>query len=170
MVSIKSILPLFVEGNKAYLVNPQTADSSVYSYGTAHAILEGRYKLGAWEDNRIEVEGYDPATAKPIIYNAFAWDEVARLYDRLRRVRDTNLDNMTKAQARGEAYLRETQIQSAGGAIRIPLNCGQQLYDVVDITDSRAGLTARKQRVLGITLIYNLGRGQYEQWLALGAV
>ena len=161
---------LFVEGNKAYLVNPLTADSSVYSYGTTHAILEGRHRQGAWADNRVEVEGYDAVSASPIIYNAFAWDEINRLYDKLRRVRDINLSTVARAQARGEAYLREAEIQSAGGVIRVPANCGQQLYDVIDITDSRAGLNAQKRRVLAITLIYNSFRGQYEQWLALGAV
>ncbi|MFC1593235.1 hypothetical protein ACFL4C_04400, partial [Candidatus Omnitrophota bacterium] len=69
-----------------------------------------------------------------------------------------------------EAYLREAEIESATGSIRIPVNCGQQLYDVIDITDARAGLSSDKKRVLGLILAYNPRRGEYEERLSLGAV
>ncbi len=58
---------LFIEGNKAYIVNPQASDNSVYSYGGEHRIFEGRYRRGAWELNRIQVEGYDTGTGAAII-------------------------------------------------------------------------------------------------------
>ncbi len=47
---------------------------------------------------------------------------------------------------------------------------GQQLYDVIDITDSRAGLSAAKRRVVGMALTYNTIRGEYVQRLELGGV
>ena len=52
----------------------------------------------------------------------------------------------------------------------MPVNCGQQLYDVIDITDARAGLNSAKKRVLGITLDYRPRWGEYTQRLWLGAV
>ena len=161
---------LFIEGNKACVVNPQSSDSSVYSYGQAHPIIEGRYREGAWGLNRVQVEGYDPVEDERIVKDTFAWSQIDRLYDRLNQLEDRNLDTVAKAEQRGEACLREAEIESAGGAILIPVNCGQQLYDVVDVTDSRAGLSAEKKRVLGLTLVYNPGRGEYEQRLSLGAV
>ena len=161
---------LFIEGNKAYVVNPQSSDSSVYSYGQAHPIIEGRYREGAWGLNRVQVEGYDPVEDERIVKDTFAWSQIDRLYDRLNQLEDRNLDTVAKAGQRGETCLREAEIESAGGAILIPVNCGQQLYDVIDITDSRAGLSAEKKRVLGLTLVYNPGRGEYEQRLSLGAV
>ena len=82
----------------------------------------------------------------------------------------TYLDTVAEAKARGDAYLREAEIQSGSGAVRIPVNCGQQLYDVIDITDNRAGLDIEKKRVLGLTLVFNPSRAQYEQRLVLGAV
>ena len=69
---------LFEEGNKAYIVNPLSSDSSVYSYGSDHPILEGRYRVGAWELNRIQVEGYDPASDVPIVVDSFAWNEIEK--------------------------------------------------------------------------------------------
>ncbi len=161
---------LFIEGNKAYIVNPQGTDSSVYSYGSSHPVFEGRYRVGAWQLNRVQVEGYDPVGDEPIVTDSFAWDEIDKVYDRLRQFEDRNIDTVAKTQARGQAYLRESEIESANGTIRIPVNCGQQLYDVIDITDSRAGLEAEKRRVIGLTLVYNTRRGEYEHRLLLGKV
>ena len=161
---------VFIEGNKANLVNPQSADDSVYSYGLSHPIFEGKFRKGAWEFNRIQVEGYDPGEDDPVIVNTFNWDEIARLYNRLNQLEDRNIDTTQEAQDRGEAYLRQAEIESAGGTIHIPVNCGQQLYDVIDITDNRAGLSAEKKRVLGLILTYNPRRGEYDERLLLGAV
>ncbi len=155
-----------IEGNKAYLVSPLSTDSSAYSYGGAHAILEGRYRKGAWALNRVQVEGRSGSDA--IVADSFAWDEIDRLYDRLAQLEDRNIKTVAKAQQRGDAYLREAEIESGGGVIRIPVNCGQQMFDVIDMTDSRAGLSAAKRRVLGITLVYEPRRGDYEHRLSLG--
>ena len=164
----------FIEGNKAYLVNPLNTDASVSSYqtpyATIHPILEGRYRLDAWELSRIQVEGYDPTAGAPVIADSFAWDEIGRLYDRFRQVYDINLNTVAEVKERGEAYRREAEIESASGIIRVPTNCGQQLFDVIDITDSRAGLSAEKRRVLGLILAYSPRRGESDEWLLLGAV
>ncbi len=161
---------LFIEGNKAYLVNPLSSDDSVYSYGESHPVFEGRYRKGAWELNRVQVEGYDSINDRPIVVDSFSWSQVAKVYDRLNQLDDRNIDTLARAGERGEAYLREAEIESASGTIRIPVNCGQQLYDVIDITDSRAGFSTEKKRVLAMTLTYEPRRGEYEQRLSLGAV
>lgn len=161
---------LFIEGGNAYLVNPLADDSSVYAYGGEHPILEGRYRKGAGEFNRVQVEGYDPESGEPVVLDSFSWDEIGRLYDRLKQVEDRNIETVDEAQQRGDAWLRKAEIESMGGVIRVPVNCGQQMHDVVDITDSRAGITAGKRRVLGMSLVYNPDRGDYEQRLLLGAV
>ncbi|MCJ7744180.1 MAG: hypothetical protein MUO99_06425, partial [Dehalococcoidales bacterium] len=161
---------LFMEGNRAYLVNPQSTDSSVYSYGAAHPILEGRYREEAWALSRIRVEGYDTAGGQPIIVDGFDWSQIVKLGDRLSLVADRNIDTVTEAEQRGQAHLRESEIESAGGNILVPVHCGQQLYDVIDITDSRAEVSAKKKRVLGLTLIYQPAKGEYQHRLTLGAV
>ena len=168
---------LFFEGNKAYLVNPQAEDDPDYSYSTPqsdatsiHPILEGHYQLNTLQLNRIQVEGYDSASESAIITESFNWDEIERLYDRFTKLEDKNIGSISQAQARGEAYLRQAEIESANGLIRIPVNCGQQIYDVISITDSRTGLDAEKRRLLGLTLTYSTSRGEYEQRLRLGVV
>jgi len=161
---------LFVEGGKVYVVNPQSSDSSAYSYGQDHPVFEGRYRQAGWEINRVKVEGYDPVGEEPVVVDSFSWDQITRLYDRLNWLEDSNIDTAAGAEQRGLAYLREAEIKATAGNIRTPVNCGQQLYDVVDITDSRAGLSAEKKRVTGLTLVYIPSRGTYEHRLSLGAV
>ena len=167
-----SLVPdvLFAEGNKVYIVNPLAADNSVYSYGDEHQVLEGRYKQGTGEFNRVQVEGYDTGSDEIIVVDSFTWDEVEKLYDRLRQIEDQNIGTVAAARQRGEACLRKAALELVGGVILVPVNCGQQLYDVIDITDSRAGFAAQKRRVLGLDLVYHPRRGEYHQRLWLGAV
>jgi len=161
---------IFIEGCRACLVNPLPADSSVYSYGNGHRIFDGSYRTGAWGINRVQVEGYDTGSEDVIIVESFQWDEIDRLYDRLQQLQDRNIRTAAAAGERGDAWLREAGIESVSGNIQVPVNCGQQLYDVIDITDSRAGLSAAKRRVLGWVLVYHPYRGDYYQRLSLGAV
>jgi len=88
----------------------------------------------------------------------------------LSRVDDKNLGTVAKAKDRGQAVLREMEINAAPGTIVTPVNCGQQLYDVIDITDVKAGLDTEKRRVLGLVLVYQPLRGEYSQRLMLGGV
>jgi hypothetical protein len=167
-----SLVPdvLFIEGDTAYVVNPLAGDESDYSYGSTHPLFEGRYLAKAGELNRLQVEGYDPTEEEAIVVDAFAWEEIERLYDRIGRIEDRNIESITAAEDRGESYFRGVEMESVNGAILVPVNCGQQMYDVIDITDSRAGLTAAKRQVNGLTLIYSPQRGEYRQRLLLGGV
>jgi hypothetical protein len=161
---------LFIEGSSGVLVYPQSSDSPVYSYGVSHAILEGRYREKAWGLNHIQVEGRNPANGQPIIVDSFSWTQLDRHNDRLSHIEDSNIDSVDRAQQRGESLLRKSEIASSAGNLRIPVNCGQQLYDVIDITDGNAGLNAEKRRVLGLTLNYNPRRGESDEILSLGAI
>ncbi len=158
---------LYIEGRVAYLVNPLASDNAVYSYGDAHPVFEGTYRRGAMKTNRVQVEGFSTGL---ILADSFAWDEIDRLDDRLKRVGDRDINTVSGAQQRGQAYLRQSEIEAEGGNILMPVNCGQQLYDVVSITDARAGLVVVKKRVLCIVLGYYPQRGEYRQRLQLGAV
>jgi hypothetical protein len=70
---------------------------------------------------------------------------------------------------RGEGW-KIRELAAPGGAIVVPVNCGQQLYDVVSVTDARAGLAGVSRRVVGITLTREARRGVYRMRLDLGAV
>ena len=116
------------------------------------------------------MEGYDPVGVEPVVVDAFSWNEIDRVYDHLKQLENENIDTTQKAQVQGEAHLRQVEIESAGGYILVPVNCGQQLYDIIDITDSQAELSAEKRRVLGLVLTYHPRCGEYDERLLLGAV
>jgi len=157
---------LFFVSDCGYIKNPVPNEESAYSYGTDHAILEGRYSSSAQGINRVQVYG------DGVVSERFDWDEIGRVYDRLGQVHDLNLDTLAKAEARGDAELREEEMTAWGAEVLVPTNCGQDLYDVVEINDERAGLASIKRRVTGISMRYSaLGRQpRYEQRLRLGGV
>ena len=159
---------LFIEGDTAYLVNPLSSDEPVYSYGTTHLIHEGVYCRRAMEVNRVLVEGEDSGI--PILADSFSWSEIDRLGDRLQQIEDRNIGLVSEAQQRGQVFLRQAEIAAESGDILVPVNCGQQLFDVIDVTDIRAGLDCEKRRVIGMVLLYRPQHGEYSQRLRLGAV
>jgi hypothetical protein len=115
----------------------------------------------------VQVEG--DAGGSLVLAESLDWDKVGRLGDRFRRIEDRNIGSVAEAQQRGQAVLRQVALKAANGTLLIPVNCGQQLYDVIDVTDARAGLEAVKKRVLGLVTVYNPRRGEYRQQVRLGA-
>ncbi len=154
-----------MEGNTAYLVNPLATDVRQLTTTVPDTI--------SWKDgtgpapgkhNRLRIEG------PGILTESFAWDEINKQGDILDLVEDLNLTTTDSAEDRGNAILRKIDIEHLSGFIRIPVNCGQQLYDIIEITDSGAGLANSKRRILGIALSHIPQKGEYEQKLILGGV
>jgi hypothetical protein len=62
-----------------------------------------------------------------------------------------------------------TTLEAHPAAITVPANVGQELLDVVEVTDPRCGVTAHRFRVQNIITEYDRTRGRYDQTIALGA-
>ncbi|RLC59767.1 MAG: hypothetical protein DRH54_01835, partial [Chloroflexi bacterium] len=82
---------------------------------------------------------------------------------------DPNLQSATRAQERADAILRKQSLRAQRGNLVIPVNCGQELYDVITVTDDRCGISSKKYRVMRIDTQYNRHQGLYHQELTLGA-
>jgi hypothetical protein len=155
---------IFVRGEFAFLTEPLASESADYAYGTDHAILAGRYSDDRPPVNRAQAFG------SGVFGERFDWAGVQTVYDDLRQADDRNLTTVALAESRADAMLRESVLAAMTGEILVPVNCGQELYDVVEVTDAGAGLLAARRRVLGISLRYATGeRPVYEQMIALGA-
>lgn len=188
---------IFFVRDTAYLKNPTAADSSQYSYGTDHRILESNYLDRSATFNRVQVFG------DGVFTEDWDWDEIALVYDRLIHVSDVNLDTTTLAHQRGQAIidalghdvsskyweyweslvwpelahqlgiatLREFEIEGLNGIILVPMNCGQDLFDVIAITSPQAGLNASKRRVISLTRTWtpNKPKSLYQMRVGLGA-
>ena len=108
---------------------------------------------------------------KGVFGERFDWPGVESVFDMLEQVHDANLTTVSQAEGRADALLRHEAIAGAGVEITVPVNCGQELYDVVEVTDVPGGLSAAKRRVLGIALRYSTGSSPaYEQRIALAGV
>jgi hypothetical protein len=86
-------------------LQPTTSDASNFSYGTDHAIIEGRYITPTQQVNRVQVFG------DGVFTEDWEWDEISQVHDHLAQVTDINLDATTKAHYRGEAMIREADIE-----------------------------------------------------------
>jgi hypothetical protein len=154
---------LLFQGHQGFLIEPLASEATDYSYGTGHVILQGRYLSRAQAYNRIQVFG------SADMGEAYTWGEVDQVFDRLLQVHDLNLDTLQKTQDRANATLREQLIAALDGEIDVPANCGQELYDVIEVTDGSLGLAAAKRRVMGLELRYSRGpRPEYRHTLSLG--
>jgi hypothetical protein len=153
-------------GETALLLNPLPDDASIYDYGTDHSILQGRYGVADCEANRVQVFG------RGLMVDAFDWPSIEQVYERLLQVHDLNLGTTADAQSRADALLREAAMAARSEEIVVPVNCGQEMYDVVTVTDPRSGLTAAPRRVTGMSLHYSRAGAKpvYEMRLRLGAV
>ena len=100
---------------------------------------------------------------------AFDWDLLSLGIDNLTMQYDANLEEADQAAKRAVALLRSQQTQATQATILVPTNCGQELYDVIAVTDARSGIDQEKHRVLAIHTDYDRRTAQYEQRLTLGA-
>jgi hypothetical protein len=154
---------IFVRGEFALLTEPLASETADYAYGTDHRTYAGRYADEPLGPDRVQVFGDD------VFAERFDWPAVASDYDRLRQVDDRNVATLAQAEARADYVLRAAAMAATEGEITVPVNCGQELYDVVEVTDPGAGLVAAKRRVTGLTLRYSTAeRPLYEQRIRLG--
>jgi hypothetical protein len=166
---------LFIEADTAYLVNPLPDDMPLYSYSAPqidgmHPIVTGRYKTKRPDYNHIRMEGRGSAANQPLIVNCFDYNDIKKCYASFLTAEDSNLDSVDEVSRRGEVLLRRFDMETINGYIEIHPNCGQQVYDVIQITDSYAGLANAKRRVTAFKTVFLPAGGKYLQTLMLGKV
>jgi hypothetical protein len=108
-----------------------------------------------------------------VFNEGFEYAEMESQGQRVDQVLDLNLTTSLQAADRAAAALRSAAIESRRDELVIQgLNCGQDLLDVVEVTDPQAGLIAARRRVLGIAWRYDTTSAHacYEMTLTLGAV
>ncbi len=166
---ILSFIPdaLIFDGNEAYVKDLKDAEASSYSYGSDHIILQGEYAVSV-SVSRSRAIGRDDQDNR-IVEDAFDWPNLELGIDNLEQSYDPNLQSAARAQERADAILRRESLRAQGGQITVPTNCGQELYDVITITDERCGISSKKYRVMDIETKYSTRQWHYQQTLTLGA-
>ena len=158
---------LVFRGQEAFTKNPLSNESSCYSYGVDHVILAGQYRQ-AVTLSRSRALGRDDSDNR-ILEEAQDWDLLQLAIDILEQDYDPNLQTAARAQERADAILREASLRAKRGNLTVPTNVGQELLDVVEITDERCGINQEKYRVQAIQTDYDRRQGIYTQRLALCA-
>lgn len=148
------------------LGTPSVTEESAYSYGKGHGIREARYLDPVPRHSRAIVFGSGHTG------DLTDWSDFPALFDQPMQVTDPTLDTQQKVDARAQAEARRIAIYRNRGRITIPVNVGQEVYDIIEVTDPAAGLASAERRVLGIETRYAVGpRGsKYEQIVDLGGV
>ena len=165
---------LVFRGQDAFVKNPLPAESPSYTYAHPerrvgageHAINAGRYG-DAVTPSRARVIGRD-ALDQQVIADVIAW-EMQELHDQLIAEYDPNLASHADALERAETLLRTLQTQRTQGTLLVPTNVGQEIADVVEVTDWRAGIVSAPLRVQRIIAAYDRRMGRYDQTITLGA-
>ena len=158
---------LVFRGQEAFTKNPLATESSCYIYGANHIILAGEYTDNV-STSWARAIGRS-ATGARLVNRALDWDALALAIDILKQDYDPNLTTLADVQERADAILRTESLRARRGQVTVPTNCGQELLDVVTLTDVRVGLAAERYRVEAIETDYNRRDGHYEQKLFLSA-
>lgn len=139
---------------------------SVYSYGASgHRVTRGRYGAQGQRANDFAVVGSANEGFQ------IDWDGVmGNGRDLWERVVDKHLDTQAKVDDLADYLNYVAEVGIRDGFIDVWANVGQQVGDVVDITDSRANLSAAERRVSGIGLRYDVRRGLYDQRIEIVGV
>jgi hypothetical protein len=151
-------VPDFVywEGSTPYLKELTTDEASDYTYGGSgnHVIIAGRYGARTPTYNHIEVFS-DLSAAIPTFGDEVDYDEVDLVGHRLQKVYDYAYDTKAECDARAVGQLRKHDATSKRGQLITLPNVGLQLFDVVTVTDARAGISSEVYRVKGIEELYD---------------
>lgn len=155
-------------GARLVLRQALASDPSAYGYGGSgeHPVLAGRRLRATPAINHARVVG--PAGA---IGEAFDFASLALVSERA----GGRTDPFGSAAAVAEVAIglvREAAALTPAGAIEVPVNCGQELWDVITITLPQAGWTApTTARVTGLRLEYEREPdARYRQVITLGGV
>ncbi|MFA5628751.1 MAG: hypothetical protein WC958_00585 [Dehalococcoidales bacterium] len=174
---LMSLVPdlLFTEGDTAYIVNPLTNSESSYVYSFPqtdgiHPINRTGYKISAPRFNHIRVEGFSGYNNLPLIGDYYDYEDIKKSGEGFLSIQDGNIGTVNDAEKRVEYTFNKDRSFNDLGYIEVPTNCGQQIYDVIGINDSVAGLINVKRRVIGLETVFETRIGKYSQTLLLGKV
>ena len=135
---------------------------------TYHAIIDGSYITETPEVNRAYVIGRDEE-GNPVYGTSLTQSEIDLVGERLDFNMELSIPTTSKADEVADSMLSKARLTRSRGFILIPPNCGQELWDVISITDSLCAQDENKYRVVGSRFDYEPRKSRYHHRLILGA-
>jgi hypothetical protein len=148
-------------------IAPYGAGTSAFSYGGAsgHPLTAASHTKGGQVFNHVEVFGLGSLVGEALDYGEIntTWrHSTIKLVDR-------QIDTQAKADARAIAEMNAARVTGHYSWLEGPVNIGQETGDIVDVTDSRAGLVAAERTVLSRRVYFERrARHRFDQKLVLG--
>jgi hypothetical protein len=134
-----------------------------------HVILDGRYSVESPEKNRIYIIGRDQY-GNPVYGTALDYTELGLVGERLDFQQELAIPTAGQAESMAGAILSKMRLTGKRGVILIPPNCGQELFDVVQISDSGANQQAVSFRVIGIRFEFSPRKAYCYHQFILGCI
>ena len=163
---------VYWEQSTPYVKELASDESSDYSCGGSgsHVIIAGRYGVRSPGYDQIEVFAGVDEYGVPTFGDEVDYDEVDLIGHRLQKVYDYWYAADAECDDRAVAQIRKHGAAKKRGRIESPPNVGPQLFDVVAVTDARAGVAAEVYRVRGIVETYDTTKDPlvYGQRVGLG--
>jgi len=145
-----------------------TAADSVYDYNSDHAFkVDIREEAAILPNQVLFVDQLPSVTGDAPSYFGTAESSARDIGNFLAIEVDPTITSDAEAVKRAEAWIAQREAEAHQGLVVAPMNCGQELYDMVEITDTRADVTV-KGRVGRIDRHYSPGR--YEITVRLGGI
>jgi len=133
-----------------------------------HVILDALYSTETPDINRAYIIGRD-IYGNPIYGEAHDTAESALVGQRLDFRQELAIPTTAQAGNMASAVLSKMRLTGRRAVILIPPNCGQELFDLVQIIDKQANQSDAKYRVVGVRFEYNPRQARYHHKLILGA-
>ncbi|MFA5378262.1 MAG: LamG domain-containing protein [Dehalococcoidia bacterium] len=149
----------------AHLLTNTSTDAAVYTYGTDHNVIDCLPQAQSEKVNHIRVTGPGEKFAE-----TFDADEAESMNSRHTIIEESTLDTVAKLKELADARLRKVNIHTPREKVTVPMNCGQELYDVVSITHAATGLSAALRRVIDFEQELDFEKGIYNTTIITGDV
>jgi hypothetical protein len=134
-----------------------------------HVILDGQYATEAPGVNRTYVVGRDQY-GNSVYGTAVDSAELDLVGERLDFQQELAIPTDSQAAIMASAVLSKMRLSKAAGIILIPPSCGQELWDLIEISDRISAQNIQKYRIIGIHLVYNSKSGEFYQRLRLAGL
>ena len=157
---------LKMRGTGLRMIQRDDTASSDYDYNLleGHTLFSLRYTQSMLEANRIiafdsmpDTDGTTGSYPSTSAYYANDTDDQALFGITTLPVLRSYVTSDAESKAAADALLSQIQRNAVSGVIVAPMNCGQEMHDLIAITDQREGWTDKKVRVGGITRRFRPG-------------
>ena len=161
---------LIPQGDEIKLIHPQAGDSSVYTYSAStHQLNADTRGEIAFFPNKVTVSGMDGTTATSGSYTATEAADVGTWEYAFELPFEDNQYSNAECATMAQAMVERFERASKRGRIDVPINCYQEIWDVITVNDPWTGKSITNARVGYLNFIYEPAKEIYRLLVGIGS-